>query len=71
MQTYNPRLFIDQSYFINDASRNVIIFQPIYNIFKRPAGLVDTIVEWQSKGLSNEKIGYPIASNYILFPKRI
>ena len=36
-----------------------------------PARLTDTIVEWKSKGLSNEKIKPPITANYNLFPKHI
>ena len=45
---YDSILFIGQSYFDNDGSQNFLIFQPFY---KRnctvPAGLTDTIVEWE------------------------
>ena len=33
------------------------------------AGLTDTIVEWESKELSNEKIKFPIKANHSLSPK--
>ena len=36
-----------------------------------PAGLTDTIVERESKGLSNEKINFPITSNHSLSPNVI
>ena len=36
-----------------------------------PAGLTDTIVEWESKELLNEKIKRPIIVNYNLSPKQI
>ena len=34
-----------------------------------PAGLTNTIVEWESKELSNEKITPPTTTNNSLFPK--
>ena len=60
LQTYDSILFIGQSYFINDGSQNASIFQPIYNTFTMPAGFTDIIVEWESKGLWNEKNNLPI-----------
>ena len=46
------------------------IFQPIFNTFTTVAGLPDTIVvEWETKGMSNEKIKPPIAANHSLSPK--
>ena len=60
MQTYESRLFIGQNYFSNDGSQNFLIFQPIYNTFKLPAALTGTIIEWESKELSNEKFSLPL-----------
>ena len=36
-----------------------------------PAGLIDAIVECESKALSNEKIRPPITANHSLSPKLI
>ena len=63
--------FFGQIYFINDGSQNFLIVQPIYNTFTTPAGLKDTIVEWKSKGLSNEKIKTPITANNSFSPKLV
>ena len=34
-----------------------------------PACLTNTIVQWESKGLSNKKIKPPITANHSMFPK--
>ena len=70
LETYDSSLFIGQSYFVNDASQNFLIFKPISNTFARPAGLTETIVAWQSKVLSNEKTRPPTTSNNSLSPKQ-
>ena len=36
--------FIGYSYFINNGSQNVLVFQPILNTFKIPASCAETIV---------------------------
>ena len=40
----------------DDGSQNYLIFQPIYKTPITFASLPDTIAEWESKGLSNEKL---------------
>lgn len=57
LQTYDLILLIGQSYLSNDGSQNFFIF--------KPAGLTDTIAEWKSKGLSNEKIKPTITVNRV------
>ena len=57
---------MDQSYFPNDRAQNVLIFQPILNIFIIHA---EIFVAWQSKELSNEKIRSPTTSDNSLSPK--
>ena len=47
------------------------MFQPILNTFTIPAGLTDTVVEWESKDLSNKKIKSPTTANHSLSPKFI
>ena len=56
LQTYDSSLFIGKSDFGNDRSLNSLIFIPTYKTFKMLDGLTNAIVEWESKGLSNEKI---------------
>ena len=43
-----------------------LIFQPIFSNFTVPAAIPDTIVEWESKALSNGKIKPPITANVSL-----
>ena len=62
-------LFIGQSYFNNDGAQFYLIFQPIYKIITRCSSLKDTISEWESKGLSNEKCKSPDTANKFLCPK--
>ena len=56
MQTHDSNLFIGQIFFFNDGSQNFLTFQP---------GPTETIVAWQSKGLSNENIDLLIQQNII------
>ena len=46
--------FIGKSYF--DGSQNYLMFQPIYNILRWPVEDTETILNWKSKGLSDEII---------------
>ena len=55
IQAFDSSLAIGQSYFNNDGAQLYLIFQPIYKTITRYSGLPDTISEWESKGLSNEK----------------
>ena len=66
---YDSSLFVRQNYFINNGSQKFLIFQPIFKTFKTSDGLKDAIVEWESKGLSNEKIKTLITANHSLSPK--
>ena len=63
LQTYDSSLFIGQSYVINDGPQNFLIFQPIYKTLKMSVGLSDTSVEWDSKGLWNEKVKPCVTEN--------
>ena len=69
LQTYHSSLFACQSYFLNDGSQNLLIYQPIFKTFTALAGLSDTIVEWKSKGVLNEKIKPPITAIHSFSPK--
>ena len=63
--------FIGQSYFNNYGSQNYLIFQPIYKTIKIFSSLSDTISEWESKELSNEKFTPPFTSNKSFSPKLV
>ena len=45
------------------------MFRAIFNIFAMPTGVTNTIIAWESKGLSNEKFESLITANNSLSPK--
>ena len=55
LQTFDSSLFIGQSYFNKDGAQIHLIFQPIRKTIITFSGLKDTISDWESKGLPNEK----------------
>ena len=59
---------MDQSYFNNDGAHFYLIFQSIYKTTTISSGLPDTISEWESKGLLNEKFKPPHTANKSLSP---
>ena len=71
LRTFDLIFFIVQSYFNNDGAQLYLIFQPIYEIITTFSGLKDTISEWESKGLSNEKYTFAYIANVSVFPKLI
>ena len=58
----------NKSHFKEDGTQNYLLFQPMYRYFKR-IGSTDHILEWKSKGLSEEVIKPPTTSNNRLVPK--
>ena len=48
-----------------------LIFQPISETITTFSGLVDTFSEWESKGLSNEKVTSPYMENVTVCPKLV
>ena len=71
LQTFDSSLFIGQSYFNNDGGQLYLIFQPICKTITLFSGLPDTVSEWESKGLSNEKFKAPDTANKSLSPKLV
>ena len=71
LQTCDLSCFIHQSYFNNNGAQLCSIFQPICKTIAIFSGLIDTIWEWQSKGLSNEKFTSPYTGNKSLSPKLV
>ena len=66
LQTFDSSLFISQKYFNNDGSQVFLIFKPTT---KLSFSFLDKISEWESKGLSNEKIKLPVTADKSLSPK--
>ena len=66
MKLYYKSIFFGLSYFINDGSQNFLTFQPIFNTLTMSTGFMDTILEWKSKGLSNNPL---IIKNQSISPK--
>ena len=56
-----------KSYFEDNETQNYLAFQPVFRYFKR-IGNSNHISEWKSKGLSDEIINLPAASNNSLSP---
>ena len=48
-----------------------LIFRLSYETILTFSGLSDTILKWEFKGLSNEKIQTPFTTNKILSPKPV
>ena len=70
MQAFDSSLLLVRGTFSVMDHNFFSIFQPIFNTFTTVAGLPDTILlEWETKGVSNEKVKPPIAANHSLSPK--
>ena len=61
---------VSLSYFGNDGSQ-ILKFQPIKKAIKTFSGVPNTISEWESKWLPQEKINPPFTANQILSPQRV
>ena len=68
LQAHDLCFLIGKSYFSNDELENYLIFQSIFNNFKRLTG-TETIVAWESKGLSPESID--MSPLLIVFPPKL
>ena len=71
LQIFDSSLFIGQSYFDNDGIQLYLVFQPTYKTITAFSGLTSTTLEWESKGLSNERFTPPYKANKSLSPKLI
>ena len=56
LQTYDLTLFIGQNYFNNDGAQLYLLFKPIYKTIKTFSDLIETVLEWASKGLLIENL---------------
>ena len=72
LQAYDLSYFKSKQYFHEgDAKQNYLVFLPLRKYFKSNTivGIVDRVLSWQSKGLSNESIEPPTTSNNSLNSK--
>ena len=51
LQTFDPSLFVGQSYFFNDGAQIYLIFQTLCYTLKR-LGDTEIVASWRSKGFS-------------------
>ena len=68
LQVYDLSYFRGKQYFDKgDAKQNYLVFLPMRKYFKLSsvAGVIDRVLSWQSKGISNESIKPPTTSNII------
>ena len=72
MQAYDLSYFKGKKYFDEgDGKQNYLVFLPMRKYFKLHLviNVIDYVLSWKSKGISNENIKPPTASNYNLNPK--
>ena len=69
---FHGAYFRGKNYFDGDDAQNYLVFQPVYKYFKTFIEKSSTFISsWESKGLSNEKIGYTKTSNYSQAPRLV
>ena len=72
LQAYDLSCFRGKQYFDEgDGKQDYLVFLPMRKYFKLNTivGVIDRVLSWQSKRLSNESIKPPTISNYSLNPK--
>ena len=71
LKIFNSIYFRGKRHFEEDGSQNYLVFQPIYQYFKRVSGVGsgNYIYFWKSKELSDENITAPNTSDYSLNPQ--
>ena len=72
LHIYHLSYFKVRKYFgEGDGKQNYLVFLPMRKYFKLSsvAGVIDHVLSWQSKGISNESMKSPTTSNYGLNPK--
>ena len=72
LHTYDLSYFNGRKYFDEgDGKQNYLVFLTMRKYFKLSsvANVIDRVLSWQSKGISNESIKPPTTSNYGLNPK--
>ena len=67
LKTFDSSYFIGKSHFEEDGTQNYLVFQPIHRYFTLITN-TNHISSWKSKGLSDESIKPPTASDNSLAP---
>ena len=67
VKTFNLSHFRGRNHFENDGTKNYLVFQPIYNYFRRTVK-TNQVVEWKSRELADEHIKIPPASSNVFEP---
>ena len=67
-KTFDFGYFFAKSHFEEDGTQNYLVFQPLNKYFKVIAS-TNYVSSWKSKGLSDETIKPPTASDYKLNPQ--
>ena len=70
LKNFDSGYFIGKRYFEEDGTQNYLVFQPIIRYFKINTNInvVDYVLTWQSKGLSDESLKPPATSDNSLTP---
>ena len=66
METFDSSYFRSKGHFENDGTQNYLVLQTPYRYFKRCSNTNNQILSWKSKGLYDESIKRPSATNKIL-----
>ena len=67
MSYFKGKQYFDEG----SGKQNYLVFIPVSKYFKLNTivGVIDRVLSWQSKGLSNGSIKSPTTSNYSLNPR--
>ena len=71
MNLKNCKHLVQVFLLVKVEGQHFLIFSPIHKTISRFYGLSDTISEWESKGLLNEKVLPPYTVNKNLSPKLV
>ena len=68
LQAFDSICFRSKNLFEQEDTQNYLVFQSVYRYFERIADS-DYVLEWTSKGVSDENIKFPFAPDNFLNPK--
>ena len=70
LQIFDLSYFRGKNYFVEDGTKNYLVFPPIFRYFKTNliSSVTSYVLSWKSKGLSGETIKAPSTSDNSLTP---
>ena len=73
LETFDLSYFRGKNYFVEDGTKNYLVFPPIFRYFKTNliSSVTNYVLSWKSKGLSGETIEAPSTSNNSLTPSLV